>query len=86
MAKNQYYQGYPFPNVPKGWSEDGKRFAQGLRYLFDQLFARKQVSMDDVYPVGVVVLTGDEESPFSFGEWTAVTTGITGVYGWKRTG
>lgn len=77
--------GYSFPNIPKSWSQDGQHFAMGLRYLFDRLFGQ-QITLKDVYPVGVVVLTGADEAPFSFGEWTAVTTGITGVYGWKRTG
>lgn len=31
---------YPFPPIPEGWTEDGKRFAFGLRNLFDILFAR----------------------------------------------
>ena len=31
---------YPFPPIPEGWTEDGKRFAYGLRNLFDILFAR----------------------------------------------
>lgn len=83
MAK-QKTTGYPFPVIPGNWSEDGRRFAQGLRYLFDQLFGR-QITLKDVYPVGTVVFTGANEAPFSFGEWTAVSSGISGVYGWKRT-
>lgn len=82
--RNHSYQNYPFPNVPQGWSDDGKQFAKGLRFLFDQLFG-KQISLKDVYPVGVIVFTGANEAPFSFGEWTAVASGISGVYGWKRT-
>ena len=34
---------YPFPPIPEGWTEDGKRFAYGLRNLFDILFARADV-------------------------------------------
>jgi hypothetical protein len=93
MAKR--FANYTFPAIPGRWSEEDRHFAMGLRYLFDRLFGG-MLSRDDVrsivdtklpeiYPVGIVVLTGEEEPPFSFGEWTAVTTGITGVYGWKRT-
>lgn len=32
---------YPFPAVPEKWTEEEKRFAAGLRDLFDQLFARR---------------------------------------------
>lgn len=83
--------GYPFPNIPGGWSEDGKRFAQGLRFLFDRIFGQMVTKKDinalreEIFPVGIVILTGSNEAPFSFGTWTAVTTGITGVYGFKRT-
>jgi len=83
MAK-QSVTGYTFPNVPQGWTQDGKHFAIGLRSLFDRIFGT-MITLKDVYPVGIIVLTGADEAPFSFGEWTAVTTGITGVYGWKRT-
>jgi hypothetical protein len=96
--RNQSYQTYAFPNIPKNWNEDDKQFAHGLRQLFDRLFGRMvtqrdidnavkdKVTLSDAYPVGIVVLSDDgNAAPFEFGEWTAVTSGITGVYGWKRT-
>ena len=39
--KNTTAYQYPFPPIPEGWTEDGKRFAYGLRHLFDILFARQ---------------------------------------------
>ena len=69
----------PFPNIPSKWSDEEKRFANGLREMFDRVFSRNAT-----YPVGIVVLTSNDKKPFTFGEWEAVTTGITGVYGWKR--
>lgn len=42
---------YPFPPIPEGWTEDGKRFAYGLRNLFDILFARVNVwHSKDTFP------------------------------------
>lgn len=32
---------YPFPMIPKNWGRDEMQFAQGLRRLFDILFAKK---------------------------------------------
>ena len=83
MAR-QVSTGYPFPAIPSSWSQEGQQFARGLRFLFDRIFGQ-QITVKDVYPVGIIVLTGADEAPFSFGEWTAVSTGISGVYGWKRT-
>ena len=40
MNKHPTSYQYPFPPIPEGWTEDGKRFAFGLRNLFDILFAR----------------------------------------------
>lgn len=31
---------YPFPPMPEKWDESNKRFALGLRNLFDILFSR----------------------------------------------
>lgn len=76
--------GIPFPLLPTRWGEEERRFAFGLRDLFEQLRWQR------AYPVGMVVLytREDEESnpvkPFAFGEWERITTGISGVYGWKR--
>lgn len=73
-------QGIPFPNIPTRWNDEERRFAQGLRDLLEMAFSRSAT-----YPIGIVVLTSKNTKPFSFGTWEAVTTGITGVYGWKRT-
>ena len=70
--------GIAFPPIPERWGEDGRRFALGLRDLFEQLRWQR------AYPVGIVVLSANEKKPFAFGEWEAVTTGIAGVNGWKR--
>ena len=40
MKHPTVYQ-YPFPRIPDKWSEEERRFANGLRELFDQLFARR---------------------------------------------
>lgn len=70
-----------FPRIPESWSEDGKRFAQALRSLTEYILSQ---GWRRAYPVGIVVLTSANEKPFTFGQWEAVTTGITGVYGWRR--
>lgn len=76
--------GIPFPIIPESWSEDGRRFAFGLRDVLEQIRWQR------AWPVGIVVLSTktDENDnpvrPFLFGEWEQVTTGITGVYGWRR--
>lgn len=75
--------GYPFPKTPDGWNHEERQFAQGIHQLFDTIFGR--MSLQKIYPVGIIVFTGADKAPFSFGKWTAVTTGITGVYAWKRT-
>lgn len=80
---NTYSSSYPFPKTPNNWDQEGKQFAQGLQNLFDQIFGT--TILRKAYPVGIVVLTGANQAPFSFGKWTSVSTGISGVYGWKRT-
>lgn len=83
--------GYPFPNIPGNWSEEGKRFAQGLRYLFDRIFGQMatkkyvDAAKGEMIPVGIVVWSTTEECPMTIGKWTAVETGVTGMYGWQRT-
>ena len=81
--KKQIAVGYPFPNIPAKWTHEERMFAQGLHSLFDQIFGR--FSLQKVYPVGIVVFTGADQAPFSFGKWTPLSTGITGVYAWERT-
>lgn len=71
----------PFPPIPERWNEDGKRFAMGLRGVLDQMQARL---WQRALPVGIVVLTAENEKPFEFGKWESVQTGMTGIYGWKR--
>ena len=72
--------GLPFPNIPEKWTQEERRFAYGLRDLFDQLFARS-----NAYPVGVVVLTTEDTKPFTFGTWEELDLGLTGVHAWQRT-
>lgn len=81
--RKQAAVGYPFPRIPDSWDQQERHFAQGIQSLFDQIFGR--ISLQKIYPVGIVVFTGADQAPFSFGTWAAVTTGITGVYAWKRT-
>ena len=76
--RRQATSGYPFPNIPSRWSEEERRFAFGLRALFDQLFGR-----NTTYPIGIVVFTAADQKPFTFGEWEKVTA-LTGLYAWKR--
>lgn len=76
---------YPFPSIPRKWGHDEMQFAQGLRRLFDILFAKKWLSISEVFPVGSVVLTESDTAPYSFGTWEAIQSGISGVYAWKRT-
>lgn len=82
-TRKQTAVGYPFPVIPQRWDDEERRFARGLHELFDQIFGR--MSLQKIYPVGIIVFTGANKAPFSFGKWSAVTTGITGVYAWKRT-
>lgn len=75
--------GLPFPMIPEGWGEEGRRFALGLRDLIEQIRWQR------AYPVGIVALStrtdnGIPVKPFSFGEWEQVTTNMTGIYGWRR--
>lgn len=76
--------GLAFPNPPERWGSDERRFWAGLRDLMEQIQWRR------AYPIGIVALSaktdenGNPARPFSFGEWELVTTGMTGVYGWRR--
>lgn len=73
--------GPEFPMLPTRWGEEERRFALGLRDLID--FVRYR-AWQRAWPVGSVFLTVGEDKPFTFGSWEEVTTGITGVSGWKR--
>jgi len=73
--------GPAFPQIPPRWNEESRQFALGLRYVIEQVQARV---WQRAYPVGAVFLTVNNTKPFTFGEWEAITTGITGVYGFKR--
>lgn len=76
--------GLSFPLLPARWGDEERRFANGLRELLEQIRWQR------AYPVGIVVMSSRKDGndnpikPFSFGEWETVSTGITGVYGWKR--
>lgn len=78
MIRRNVHDGLPFPMLPSRWGEEERRFALGIRGLLEQNRWQK------AYPVGIVVLSAEEEKPFTFGEWEGISTGITGVYGWKR--
>lgn len=82
-GRRQTAVGYPFPKTPERWGAEEKQFAQGVHDLFDQIFGR--LSPQKLYPVGIIVFTGSEQAPFSFGKWTEVPAGIANVYAWKRT-
>lgn len=77
--------GLSFPTIPTRWGHEERNFALGLRNLFEQ------VRWVRAYPPGIVVFSAktNEQNqpvkPFSFGEWEQVQTGISGVYGWRRT-
>ena len=73
--------GPEFPMLPSRWGDEERRFALGLRDLIEHIRYR---AWQRAWPVGSVVLTVNEENPFSFGVWEEITTGITGVSGWKR--
>lgn len=81
MAKARTDTGPGFPQIPESWSPDGRRFALSLRSLSEYILTR---GWQRAYPVGAVVFNSEDKRPFSFGEWEAVTTGISGVYGWRR--
>lgn len=70
--------GIPFPMVPQRWGEEERRFAFGLRDLIEQIRWQR------AFPVGIVIMSAKQDKPFAFGEWESITTGISGVYGWKR--
>lgn len=79
----QVYASYPFPKTPEKWDREERLFAQGLQNIIDDIYGTS--ILRKVYPVGIVVLSGANQAPFSFGKWTSVSTGMSGVYGWKRT-
>ena len=70
---------YQYPMLPERWNQEERNFYIGIRRLFDQLFSK-----NGTYPVGIVVFTAEDRKPFTFGQWEKVTTGITGLYAWKR--
>ena len=80
--KNYAYSGYPFPKTPSNWNQEERQFARGLESVFDEMYISGMLKK--AYPIGIVVLTGTNQVPFSFGKWVSVSTGISGVYGWKR--
>ena len=72
-----------FPPIPSRWGQEEHRFAMGLRDLFDSIRWQR------AWPVVSVALSTKTDGntpvkPFSFGKWEQISTGITGVYGWKR--
>lgn len=81
MAKITTKPTLPFPTIPNKWTTEERLFGQGLNTLLDQIQLR---NWQKAYPVGIVVLTATNTKPFDFGEWESVSTGISGVYGWKR--
>lgn len=81
--RKQIMTGYPFPRIPANWNEEERRFGFELKNLFDQIFGR--FNLQKIYPVGIIVLSGDNKAPFSFGKWEEVNIGISGVYAFKRT-
>lgn len=81
MAKITTKPTLPFPAIPNRWTSEERLFGQGLNTLLDQIQLR---NWQKAYPVGIVVLTATNVKPFDFGEWESVSTGISGVYGWKR--
>ena len=83
MGKTSSGFQYPFPTIPQKWTQEEKHFATGIRRIFDIIFATNTFTKL-AYPVGAVYLTTKDKVPFTFGTWSSVTTGITGVNGWKR--
>lgn len=81
MAKTITETGPGFPQIPESWSPDGRRFAMNLRSLAEYILSR---GWQRAYPVGAVVFNSTNERPFAFGEWETVSSGISGVYGWRR--
>lgn len=73
--------GPEFPMIPQRWGHEEHQFALGLRSLIEYIQLRV---WQRAWPVGSVILTVGEEKPFTFGAWEEITTGITGVNGWKR--
>jgi len=69
---------YPFPAVPEKWTEEEKRFAAGLRDLFDQLFARRIIQdAEDGHKLtyaGRSVTIPDNDTTYS--DATASTAGL----------
>lgn len=43
MSEKKTYSNYqyPYPPEPSKWDQEERRFSQGLKHLFDQLFSRK---------------------------------------------
>lgn len=83
--KNIAYNQYPYPREPAKWDREERRFSQGLKYLFDILFARPNTDkaiMNIVYPVGTIVLAANAPSS---GTWEQVTLGLQDVTAWRRT-
>ena len=75
------WTGPEFPIIPSRWGQEERRFALGIRDLFE--YVRSSV-WQRAWPVGSVILTTGEEKPFTFGSWEEIETGITDVTGWKR--
>jgi hypothetical protein len=69
---------YPFPAVPEKWTEEEKRFAAGLRDLFDQLFARRIIQDEEdghkLTYAGRSVTIPDNDTTYS--DATASTSGL----------
>ena len=83
--KNIAYNQYPYPKEPASWDREEKKFSQGLKYLFDILFARPNTEkgiLNVAYPVGTIVLA--TIAPTS-GTWEQADIGLQGVTAWRRT-
>lgn len=72
---------YPYPKIPTKWNSEERKFAYGLKDIFDILF--NQRTMEKTYPVGIVILA--DVCPFTFGTWTEIDLGLSGTKAWKRT-
>lgn len=55
--------GYVFPNIPEKWTQEEKRFALGLRGIFDTLFARIQSMSYEIEKLKEEINEVDEDVP-----------------------
>ena len=64
MKKTANVTGYIFPNMPERWNEPEKRFALGLRGLFDILFARIQSMSKEIEELKEQINEATEKEEF----------------------